>query len=195
MTDSLDVTSKRLDLAGTRGFAAPGAGQARRAALAAFGREWLAQLWTEATMGRAVPGVALAAVGSLARGDSGPLSDYDLVLLHQSRSIARAELDTLAGRLWYPLWDSGAKIDHSVRTVAQCRQVAADDLSAAVGLLDIAHLGGDAEIVSAVRSTVAHDWRGNARRRLPQLVDIVQARHTRTCCSLTSKRPAEGCAT
>ncbi len=179
MTDSLDVTSKRLDLAGTRGFAAPGAGQARRAALAAFGREWLAQLWTEATMGRAVPGVALAAVGSLARGDSGPLSDYDLVLLHQSRSIARAELDTLAGRLWYPLWDSGAKIDHSVRTVAQCRQVAADDLSAAVGLLDIAHLGGDAEIVSAVRSTVAHDWRGNARRRLPQLVDIVQARHTR----------------
>ena len=47
------------------------------------------------------------------------------------------------------------------------------------GLLDIAHLGGDAEIVSAVRSTVAHDWRANARRRLPQLVDAVQARHTR----------------
>ncbi len=179
MSDSLDVTSKRLDLAGTRGFAAHGAGQARRAALAAFGREWLGQLWTEATTGRTVPGVALAAVGSLARGDSGPLSDYDLVLLHQSRSMARADLDALAGRLWYPLWDSGAKIDHSVRTVAQCRQVAADDLSAAVGLLDIAHLGGDAEIVSAVRSTVAHDWRGNARRRLPQLVDAVQGRHTR----------------
>jgi [protein-PII] uridylyltransferase len=179
MTESLDVTSKRLDLAGTRGFAAPGAGQARRAALSRFGRDWLGQMWDDATMGRQISGVALAAVGSLARGDSGPLSDYDLVLVHHPRSISRAELDTLAGRLWYPLWDSGVKIDHSVRTVAQCRQVAADDLSAAVGLLDIAHVGGDAEVVSAVRSTVAHDWRGNARRRLPQLVDAVTARHAR----------------
>ncbi len=52
-------------------------------------------------------------------------------------------------------------------------------LTAAVGLLDLAPLAGDAELVAAARSTVAHDWRGNARKRLPQLVEAVAARHRR----------------
>ena len=34
-------------------------------------------------------------------------------------------------------------------------------------------------LVAAARSTVAHDWRGNARKRLPQLVEAVAARHQR----------------
>ena len=132
-----DVTTRRLDLAGTRGFAAPGAGPARRAALADFGFHWLGELWGAASEGRRMPGVALAAVGSLARRDGGPLSDYDLVLLHQTRALAGNDLNALADRLWYPIWDEGVKLDHSVRTVNQCRTVAGADLSAAVGLLDI----------------------------------------------------------
>ena len=34
-------------------------------------------------------------------------------------------------------------------------------------------------MVAAARSTVAHDWRANARRRLPQLVESLEARHHR----------------
>ena len=132
-----DVTTRRLDLAGTRSFSAPGAGPARRAALSQFGRHWLAELWDSATTSRRLPGVALAAVGSLARRDAGPLSDFDLVLVHQSRALGAADLTALADRLWYPIWDQGVKLDHSVRTVNQCRTVAGADLSAAVGLLDI----------------------------------------------------------
>ena len=174
-----DVTSSRLDLAGTRSFAAVGAGQARREALAAFAHEWLTDRWAEATHSRAIPGVALATVGSVARGDAGPLSDYDLVLMHEGRALGAAELDRLAERLWYPMWDAGVKIDHSVRTVAQCRQVAAADLSAAIGLLDLTFVAGDEQVVAAARSTVAHDWRGNARKRLPEVLDTVTLRHTR----------------
>ncbi|HRW17693.1 MAG TPA: [protein-PII] uridylyltransferase [Dermatophilaceae bacterium] len=174
-----DVRATRLDLAGTRGFATPGAGPVRRAALTDFGRGWLAERWAEATGGRHLPGVALAAVGSLARGDGGPLSDYDLVLVHQSRTLGGAELDALADRLWYPMWDAGVQIDHSVRTLAQCREVASRDLAAAVGLLDLAHVAGDEQVVSAARSTVAHDWRSAARRRLPEVAAAVSARHTR----------------
>ena len=174
-----DVTIRRLDLAGTRSFAAPGAGPARRAALADFGFQWLGELWTEASGGRSLPGVALAAVGSLARRDGGPLSDYDLVLLHQSRALGASDLNALADRLWYPIWDQGVRLDHSVRTVNECRTVAGADLSAAVGLLDITFLAGDEEVVNAARSTVAHDWRANARTRLPQLHESIRARHAR----------------
>ena len=166
-TPSSEIGSRRLDLAGTRDFAVAGAGPARRAALSAFNREWLAEVWQSATGGSQIEGIALAAVGSIGRGDAGPLSDYDLVLLHSERSLPAKELTALADRIWYPIWDAGVRLDHSVRTVTQCRQVAAADLTAAVGLLDLAPIAGDEQLVAAARSTVAHDWRGNARKRLP----------------------------
>jgi [protein-PII] uridylyltransferase len=141
--------------------------------------QWLGELWDEASAGRRLPGVALAAVGSLARRDGGPLSDFDLVLLHQTRALGAADLTGLADRLWYPIWDQGVKLDHSVRTVNQCRTVAGADLSAAVGLLDITFVAGEEDVVNAAKSTVAHDWRANARTRLPQLQEQIAQRHAR----------------
>ena len=177
MTSPTDVTSRRLDLAGT------GASRLRvpvpRAALADFGVQWLGELWEDATAGRRLTGVALASVGSLARRDGGPLSDFDLVLLHQTRALGAADLTALADRLWYPIWDQGVKLDHSVRTVNLCRTVAGADLSAAVGLLDITYVAGEEDVVNAAKSTVAHDWRANARTRLPQLQEQIAQRHSR----------------
>ena len=174
-----DVTTRRLDLAGTRSFATPGAGPTRRRALAEFGAGWLQELWREACAGRRHEGVALAAVGSLARGDGGPLSDYDLVLVHHPRGLSGKEVGAFADKLWYPIWDAGVRLDHSVRTVAECRAVASEDLSAAVGLLDLTHVAGDADVVNAARSTVAHDWRANARTRLGEMQESVVQRHAR----------------
>ena len=174
-----DLNQQRLDLADTRGFTAPGAGEARRAAMSELGRSWITDIWIAATNGARPDGVALASVGSLARGDAGPLSDFDLVLLHDGRSLSGKEVTSLADRIWYPIWDGGAKLDHSVRTVGQCRAVAAGDLAAAVGLLDLELVAGDEQVVAAARSTVGHDWRANARRRLPQLVETLEARHHR----------------
>src|SRR5450631_2231224 len=177
--ERVDLNQQRLNLAGTRGFTAPGAGQVRRAAIAELSRRWIHEVWMAATYGARMDGVALATVGSLARGDSGPLSDFDLVLLHDGRSMSGKEVKSLADRIWYPIWDGGAKLDHSVRTVGECRSVAAADLSAAVGLLDLELLAGDEQVVAAARSTLGHDWRANARRRLPELVESLQARHHR----------------
>jgi len=176
-TQKVDLNQQRLDLANTRGFTAPGAGQARRVALAELSRAWIGEVWREATHGARVDGVALASVGSLARGDGGPLSDFDLVLLHDGRSMSNKEIISLADRIWYPIWDGGAKLDHSVRTVGECRSVAAGDLSAAIGLLDLELVAGDEQVVAAARSTVGFDWRANARRRLPELVESLEARH------------------
>lgn len=65
-------------------------------------------------------GVGLAAVGSLARGQMGPNSDLDLVLMVEDRALKQEQLARFADRLWYPLWDSGLDLDHSVRTRSQC---------------------------------------------------------------------------
>lgn len=124
-------------------------------------------------------GLALAAVGSVARGDTGPASDLDLVLLHDGRRLPADEVGELAQRLWYPLWDGGLRLDHSVRTPNQCREVAAADLSAAVGLLDLRVIAGDAALVVKTRTSLLSDWRGGIRRRLPQVFDSLAERAER----------------
>ncbi|MBB2892444.1 [protein-PII] uridylyltransferase [Flexivirga oryzae] len=177
----MSIDQERLGLAGTREFTRPGAGAARRERLAAYNLDLMRELWADATAQVRVPGdgVALAVVGSVARRDGGPLSDYDLVLVHATRSFGGKKLDALADALWYPLWDKGIRLDHSIRTPKECRAVASDDLAAAVGLLDIEPVAGDELLVAQVRQSIAHDWRANARKRLPELVESLRVRHER----------------
>ncbi len=132
----------------------------------------LVGLWAEVG---APPGVALAAVGSLARRELGPRSDVDLVLLHDGRR--RSEITTLAERLWYPLWDAGVKLDHSVRTPAECTEVAGRELSAGIGLLDLRGIAGDLPMVAAARTSLLQSWRNGARKRLPELLAALEERH------------------
>lgn len=120
-------------------------------------------------------GVALAAVGSLARRELGPRSDVDLVLLHDGKD--RSRINALAESLWYPLWDSSVRLDHSVRTPAECADVAGRELSAGVGLLDLRVVAGDAALVRDARTTLLTAWRGNARKRLPELLAALEERH------------------
>ena len=127
-----------------------------------------------AQVGGPASGAALAAVGSLARRELGPRSDIDLVLLHDGKSSS--EIDTLAADLWYPLWDARIRVDHAVRTPAECAEVAGRELSAGVGLLDLRVITGDAELVKGARTALLHSWRANARKRLPELLASLDER-------------------
>ncbi|MDP9822572.1 [protein-PII] uridylyltransferase [Nocardioides massiliensis] len=120
-------------------------------------------------------GVALVAVGGYGRGELAPHSDLDIVLIHDDQVTLGEE----AAALWYPLWDSGASIDHSVRSLEQCSSAAADDLRVALGLLDLRHLAGDPNLTLRLRTAVLAQWRQSARDRLPALQEIVRARGER----------------
>ncbi|RJL25029.1 [protein-PII] uridylyltransferase [Bailinhaonella thermotolerans] len=109
--------------------------------------------------------VALVAVGSLGRGELAPGSDLDLVLLHRGRD----DVAEIADRIWYPVWDAGIGLDHSVRTVDEAVKVAGEDLKAALGLISARHVAGDPELTRAAREAVLASWRADARRRLAEL--------------------------
>ncbi|WP_223884439.1 [protein-PII] uridylyltransferase [Micromonospora craniellae] len=136
-----------------------GIGAAARRARSDAYDAWLARLLPDR------PGVALLAVGGLGRRQCAPHGDLDLVLLH----AGVPGIDELAASLWYPIWDAGLRLDHSVRTVAEALSVAQDDVKVALGLLDARLVAGDPELaVTLVNSAVDH-WRRTAVRQLAPL--------------------------
>jgi [protein-PII] uridylyltransferase len=159
----------RLLTEGTR------SGPPRRAALAELTDDWLAGLFTAAA--GELRGVSLIAVGGYGRGELSPRSDLDLLLLHDGSDDKAVA--ALADRLWYPVWDLGIALDHSVRTPAQARKTAGEDLKVQLGLLDARHLAGDLGLTAGLRTSVLADWRNQAPKRLPELRDLCAERAER----------------
>jgi [protein-PII] uridylyltransferase len=118
-------------------------------------------------------GCALVAVGGYGRRELAAYSDLDVVLVHEDH----VDLGDAAEKLWYPVWDSGARLDHAVRSVPQMLEQAGADPRVAMGLLDLRHLAGDPELTVRLRAEVLADWRRTARQRLPVLKDLVCKRH------------------
>jgi [protein-PII] uridylyltransferase len=128
--------------------------------------------WLVSAMASAGPGVALVAVGALGRQDPTPGSDLDLVLVHDGR----ADIGAVADDLWYPIWDSGVELDHSVRTVPEAAAVAREDLKAALGLLDARFIAGDGALGQELISATRASWRAGVQDRLPELRAFVEER-------------------
>jgi [protein-PII] uridylyltransferase len=123
---------------------------------------WLAEL-----LG-AESDVALVAVGGYGRRELLPRSDLDVLLLHGGRD----DIAGIADRIWYPVWDSGAELDHAVRTVPQARRVARTDLKVALGLLSARHVAGDPDLTERLRAGALEDWRAAAPARLAELHEV-----------------------
>ncbi|MFI7066582.1 [protein-PII] uridylyltransferase [Kribbella sp. NPDC050124] len=124
-------------------------------------------------LGVPTEGVALVAVGGYGREELSPYSDLDVMLVHVE---GYPRVDELAAQIWYPLWDSRTKLDHSVRTVEEARKAAADDLRVALGLLDARHVAGDSHLTLQLRSVLMADWRRTAKERLPALAEACKER-------------------
>src|SRR5215210_5492578 len=147
---------------------------------------WLAELLADAVAGTPPPkqrrggppprtgtdGLALVAVGSLGRRELPPFGDLDLVLVHDGRP----EIASVADALWYPVWDAGIRLDHSVRSIAEAVGVASTDVKAGLGLLDAHLVAGDAGLAATLRAATLASWRQSASRLLPQLRDLRRGR-------------------
>jgi len=138
-----------------------------RVALTELYDQWLADLVPD------LEGIALLAVGGLGRREPTPYGDLDLVLLHTGKAN---DIGTIADQLWYPIWDAGVGLDHSVRTVDQAVSVAAEDLKATLGMLDARHVAGDPALTGLLREQVISRWRRSAPSRLTELQELARSR-------------------
>lgn len=131
--------------------------------------------WLQSVVGGVgeMRGVALAAVGGYGRGDLSMGSDLDLLLIHNGSG----HVADVAERIWYPIWDSGMKLGHAVRTVDEALDLAAGDLDTATSLLDIRLIGGEEKLVRELAEKSRAQWRDNADRMLSLLSEGTRQRH------------------
>lgn len=163
-----DFMAARADL-----ISRPGFGPSRRHALTGLTDDWLTDLFNAS--GAKDLGCTLVAVGGYGRGEMAPASDIDVLLLHPS-AVPGEAVAAVADKIWYPIWDSGLRLDHSVRTPAQARRLAGQDLRVVLGLLDARTVIGDDRLTVETRSTVLGDWRAMAKQRLDELRAGVEER-------------------
>lgn len=135
---------------------------------------WLRNLYAQHVGDR--PAVALVAVGGYGREELCPQSDLDVLLLHE---IGDEEVSVLATELWYPIWDEGVKLGHSVRTVQEALTLAREDLDTATSLLSTRWLAGDKDLAEKLATSAAATWRRQGKQWLPTLEQSVAERHRR----------------
>ncbi len=133
--------------------------------------EWLAALFDAA--GHSASDVALVAIGGYGRSELCPTSDIDLMLVHGKRANVRE----LADRLWYPIWDEGLKLGHSVCTVSQALKLASGDLDTATSLLSARCIAGDRDLAYELGERARGQWQNGARRWLTELGRRIDERH------------------
>ena len=136
--------------------------------------EWLTDVFARASGGD-TKGLALLAVGGYGRATLAPGSDLDLLLVHEGKRSVKA----IADALWYPIWDAGMPLDHSVRTPREIRSTMDSDIKVALGLLDARLVAGDRKLADAVLTRVAEQWKTRTAKWVPVLDRVTRERHAR----------------
>jgi [protein-PII] uridylyltransferase len=108
---------------------------------------------------------ALVAVGGYGRGELCPGSDLDVVLVYEGRR----DVSAIADAVWYPVWDDGVRLDHSVRRPSEVLDVVAEDLRAQLGWLDGRLVAGDPDVSTPLLARALDLWRSRAGKWLPVL--------------------------
>jgi [protein-PII] uridylyltransferase len=124
------------------------------------------------------PGVAVVAVGGYGRRQLFPHSDIDLLLLFESEKLAVANKPAIASYL-QRLWDSGLRVSHSVRTVAECLEVHDRNIELNVSLLDQRYLAGDRPLYAELARRLPRFLQGSRESLIRNLTQLARERHQR----------------
>ncbi len=120
--------------------------------------ELLRRLWADADI---EGDIALLAVGGYGRGALFPHSDVDVLVLLPDGRKPDASIERFIGSLW----DCGLEPGHSVRTVTECEEEAAKDVTVDTSLLEARRVAGNETLLAGL------DERLRAQRNVRQFFD------------------------
>jgi [protein-PII] uridylyltransferase len=120
--------------------------------------------------------LALVAVGGYGRSSLCPYSDLDVVLVHSGFK----DIKDVADGIWYPVWDEGVHLDHSVRRPSEVLAAAADDLRVALGLLDARMVWGEHKLADPLIEKAKAAWRDRLGTRYLPVIEVQMAERRTT---------------
>jgi [protein-PII] uridylyltransferase len=123
-------------------------------------------------------GFALVALGGYGRCELFPFSDIDLMVLHAPGM--EDKLAAVTNSVFYPLWDAGLEVGHSVRTPAACLADAGKDFLFQVALLDARLVAGCETLFSELVNSCRKEFIEGRRRDFLQSMQTLRLeRHAR----------------
>ena len=148
------------------------------AALGEITDEWVVSLFEAALAEHPCKHrITLLAAGGYGRGLLAPHSDLDLLIIHDAKARKVAgDIEPVASALWYPLWDSGVKLGHAVRSANEQLDLVDGDLDSATALLTARHLAGDAALAADVIERGRRSWEKQRKVHLATLRTRMRSR-------------------
>jgi len=121
--------------------------------------------------------IALIAVGGYGRGELHLGSDVDLMILLRGddHERYRARIEPFITFLW----DIGLEVGHSVRSLAECIEQSANDITVETNLLEARLLTGAKDLFDALGGLIRDDSVWTSRRYFEEKLAEQQARHAR----------------
>jgi [protein-PII] uridylyltransferase len=118
----------------------------------------LVTLWKQRLDAGLASRLCLVAVGGYGRGELHPYSDVDIMVLIPAplNEVERSAIEQLITFLW----DIGIEVGHSVRTVQECADESAKDVTVITTLMEARALCGDRQLLRQMRLALApeHVW-------------------------------------
>src|SRR6266516_3947343 len=99
--------------------------------------------------GTAPAPLVLVALGGYGRGELGPLSDLDLMVIYDG--VMEPFIQRATQGLLYTLWDLGLTVGHSVRSLPDCVAMATTDFASRTSMQEARYLVGDRRLFQRFR--------------------------------------------
>jgi len=119
----------------------------------------------------------LVAVGGYGRRELHPASDVDLMVLLNETPQAQCN-ERLAAFITL-LWDIGLDVGHSVRTLDECLDAAANDLTIITNLIESRYLTGNENLYRALQDAISPEQMWDSRTFFTAKLEEQQKRHLR----------------
>ncbi|MDX1592752.1 MAG: [protein-PII] uridylyltransferase [Gammaproteobacteria bacterium] len=123
------------------------------------------------------PDIALIAVGGYGRGELHLGSDIDLMILLRGDDHERYR-ERIEPFVTF-LWDIGLEVGHSVRSLAECSEQSASDITIETNLLEARLLCGPGDLFAALGGLIRDDSVWTSRRYFEEKLAEQKARHAR----------------
>src|SRR5438034_7424989 len=99
--------------------------------------------------------IVLVALGGYGRGELGPLSDLDLMVIYDGEMVPFVQRTTQG--LLYTLWDLGLTVGHSVRSLPDCVAMARTDFASRTSMQEARYVVGDRRLFQRFRRVLAEN--------------------------------------